>query len=156
MTWSKEVKKAYMSNYYRKHKAAYQKRYRDWCEANPNESRAKRGKEKRTPEELKAYRRQYYIDHKDRYRQKYSDWCKKHPGDREAANQRWRKRNPFYYRDYMRERIKVVDPLAFQFLDSGFDRDVNEYTDYLRSKGTPEQHIGWFKKDIQKFMEGGE
>lgn len=156
MTWTEEQKKAYMTNYYRKNKAAYKKRYKDWCDAHPGVSRAKRGQETKTSEELKAYRRQYYLKHKDTYRRKYREWVEKHPEDREAANQRWRKKNPFYYRDYMRKRVATVDSLAFQFLDGGFGRDIGDFTVYLRSRGTSEQHIGWFQKDIQKYFDNVE
>lgn len=150
---NKEETKEYMRLYYIHNKAAYQKRYRDWCEDNPNVSRAKRGKEKRTPEEIEAYRRQYYRDHKDVYRQKYREWVERYPGAREAANQRWRAKNPTYYRDYMRKRVATVDPLIFEFLDGGFDNDIGDFINHLRVQGTPAQHIGWFKKDIQKYFD---
>lgn len=156
MSWTKEETKAYMRNYYLHNKAAYQKRYKDWCKAHPGESRAKRGKERRTPEEIEAYRRQYYRDHKDVYRQKYREWVERYPGAREAANQRWRAKNPTYYRDYMRKRVATVDSLAFQFIDNGFERDIEEYVKYLHSQGTSEQHIGWFRKDFQKYLDNVE
>lgn len=151
MPQTKEGKKAYMRNYYIKNKAVYHQRYIAWCEANPRKNKSVRDS-KKTPEELKAYQHQYYINHKGLYYRSNREWCKNHPKNVAAAQQRWHKRNPAYYRDYIRKRVAITDPLIFQFLDGGFDNNIEGYIEYLHSQKTPEQYIGWFQKDIQKYM----
>lgn len=151
---TKEETKAYMRNYYIRNKVVFRQKYLDWCAANPNKNRGKRGKEKKTPEELKAYRRQYYLDHKAVYQRKYREWCKANPEMVAVSNQRWRNKNPHYYRDYMRRRITVSDRLIFQFLDGGVEGDIKGYVSYLQEQGVPEQHIGWFKTDLETCLSG--
>ena len=108
----------------------------------------------KTLEELKEYRHGYYIQHKDQHYQYYLKWCSENPVQAAAIRERWDDAHPHYYRNYMRKRKVVTEPLIFQFLDNGFDGDVEGYVSYLRAKGTPEQHIGWFKTDVQKHLEG--
>ena len=107
----------------------------------------------KTREQLKEYRHGYYAEHKDYHHQKYRDWCKNNPVQATAIQKRWRDRNPHYYRDYMRKRKAITEPLIFQFLDNGFDSDIDGYIFYLRSRGIPEKHIRWFKVDVQKHLE---
>ncbi|MCK4252012.1 hypothetical protein KAX97_11230, partial [candidate division WOR-3 bacterium] len=50
-------------------------------------------------------------------------------------------------------RTDIIDELEFQFVDSGYN-DMDRYVLFLRKEGIPERHIGWFEKDVQKFMVG--
>jgi len=152
MVQTLEQIKSYRKQYYIKNKAAYQKRYQDWCENHPGENRSVRSS-KKTPEESKKYRQDYYLTHKAKYREIHRRWCAENPKRFADGQQNWRDRNRHYPRDYKRERVAVVDPLIFQFLDGGFDSEITDFVDYLRSKGIPEKHIGWFQSDIQK-LEG--
>ena len=148
---TKAEMKAYMHAYYLGHKEERHLEYVAWCEGNPKRNRAERGKENKTPAQIKKYGRDYYANNKKRYSELHRRWCAENP-KRFADGQRdWRDRNRHYPRDYKRERVAVVDPLIFQFLDSGFDSNLMDFVEYLRSKGIPEKHIGWFQADIQKF-----
>lgn len=106
----------------------------------------------KTPEQIKAYRHEYYEQHKEYHYQKYCDWCIDNPKGAAAIQKRWRTANPYYYRDYMRNRKAVTEPLIFEFLDNGFESDTDEYILYLRSRGISEKHIRWFQKDVQKHL----
>lgn len=105
------------------------------------------------PKEIKAYRQKYYLAHKAAFERNHRNWCKAHPGREDKSSKRWHDKHPLYSRDYHRERIGVTEPLIFQFLDNGFDNDVDSFVVYLRSQNVSEQHISWFKKDVQKFIE---
>ena len=108
----------------------------------------------KTPEELKEYRHGQYIQHKDKHYQYYLKWCSENSVQAAKIQERWRDAHPHYYRDYMRKRKVITEPLIFQFLDNGFDGDAEGYVSYLRAKSIPEQHIGWFKTDVKKHLEG--
>ena len=96
------------------------------------------------------------MQNKDHYYQKYREWCRDNPVQAAAIQERWRDAHPHYYRDYMRLRKATTEPLIFSFLDNGFsgDGDVEGYVSYLRAKGIPEQHIGWFKTDVKNIFRG--
>ena len=106
----------------------------------------------KTPEQAKAYRHEYYEQHKDYHYKKFRDWCKDNPERAATIQKRWRDRNPHYYRDYMRKRKAVTEPLIFQFLDNGFSGNIDGFTTHLRDRGIPEKHIRWFIKDIRKYL----
>ena len=153
---NKKETKAYMHKYYLKHKEERHQEYLKWCVENPNRNRSERGKENRTPEERENYGREYYAAHKARYSETHRRWCAENPKQFADGQQVWRDRNRHYPRDYKRERVAVVDPLIFQFMDSGFDSNITDFVEYLRSKGTSEKHINWFRVDYQKqLFEGG-
>ena len=147
---TKAETKAYMHAYYLDHKEERHLEYVAWCKGNPKRNRAERGKESKTPAEVNEYGRNYYATHKKRYAELHSRWCADNPKQFADGQQDWRNRNRHYPRDYKRERVAVVDPLIFQFMDSGYDSNITDFVDYLRSKGTLEKHIGWFQADIQK------
>ena len=109
----------------------------------------------KTPEELKDYKKNYYQQHKDHYNQLTIEWRKDNPIQAKTITDRWLASRPHYQRDYQRKRKATVEPLIFQFLDNGFDGNVNGFITYLRSKGIPEKHINWFRVDVKKHLEGG-
>lgn len=106
----------------------------------------------KTPEQVKEYRHGQYEQHKEYHYQKYREWCKDNPKAAATIQKRWRDANPHYYRDYMRKRKAVTEPLIFEFLDNGFSDDVEGYIAYLRSRGVPEKCINWFRVDVQKHL----
>lgn len=107
----------------------------------------------KTPEQLKKYRHEYYMQHKDHYYQKYLDWCNENPERAKTIQKRWRDAHPYYYRDYMRKRNAVTELLIFEFLDNGFEKDIDDYIFHLRNRGIPEQHINWFRTDVKKHLQ---
>lgn len=144
--------RAYMQKYYLEHKEKRHLEYIAWCKGNPKRNRAERGKEKKTPEERGKYGRDYYAAHKDRYAELHHLWCANNSKRYADGQQAWRRRNPHHSRDYKRERVAVVDPLAFQFLDNRVDSNIDAFVIYLHSQNVSEQHIKWFRKDIQGYM----
>ena len=107
----------------------------------------------KTIEQQKKYRHEYYEQHKDYHYQKYRDWCKDNPVQAAAIQKRWRDTNLHYYRDYMRKRKAVTEPLIFTFIDNGFSGDVEGYIAHLRDSGVSEKHIRWFRKDVEKHLQ---
>lgn len=107
----------------------------------------------KTPEQLKEYQHEYYIQHKDSIYQSYLKWRSDNPKKASVIQQRWRDAHPHYYRDYMRKRKAVTEPLIFQFLDNGFDDDIDGFIPHLRNNGIPEKHINWFKTDVKKYLQ---
>lgn len=109
----------------------------------------------RTIEQLREYRREYYKQHKQKCYHQYLDWRDANPEKAAATQQRWRASHPHYYRDYMRNRKLVVEPLIFQFLDNGHseNNDVDGFTSHLRAEGVSEKHIRWLKVDLKKYLE---
>ena len=103
-------------------------------------------------DEVKVHKRKYYLAHKAVFREHHRKWSKANPTKIKAKAERWHKKYPHYSRDYKRGRIKITDPLIFQFMDNGFDNDVDGFVGYLRSQNVSEQHISWFEKDVQKFI----
>ena len=101
----------------------------------------------------KEYRHGQYEQHKDYHYQKYREWCRANPKELAIIQKRWRDKHPLYYRDYMRKRKAATEPLIFEFLDNGFGSDIDGYISYLQNRGIPEQHIKWFKVDVQKHLE---
>lgn len=108
----------------------------------------------KTPEQQKEYHHEYYMQHKNHYYQQFRDWCKANPKRMKAIRDKWLAKKPHYQRDYQRNRKATVEPLIFQFLDNGFSGDIERYITYLQSRDIPEKHIRWFKKDVQKYLEG--
>ena len=108
----------------------------------------------KTPEQLKEYRHDYYIQHKEQQYQNYLNWRNEKPEEAKEIQKRWRATHPHYYRDYMRKREGITEPLIFQFLDNGFGRDIDSYITYLQNRGVPEKHIRWFKVDVKKHLQG--
>jgi len=106
----------------------------------------------KTPEELKKYKTDYYRQHKDHCDKLTTEWRKSNPLRAKGISDRWLAKRPHYQRDYRRKRNAAVEPLIFQFLDNGFAGDVDGYIAYLREQGIPEQHIHWFKVDVQKHL----
>jgi len=106
----------------------------------------------KTTEQLTEYRHEYYTQHKDHHYQQYLKWCKDNPKKAKAIQDRWLAKNPHYQRDHQRKRKVVTEPLIFQFLDNGFNGDVDGFISYLQSKGVPEQHIKWFTVDVKKHL----
>lgn len=106
----------------------------------------------KTSEQLKEYRHEYYEQHKERYYQQFRDWCKANPEKIKTIRDRWQAKHPFYYRDYMRNRRAIVEPLIFEFLDNFFG-DMDGFIIYLRNRDIPEQHVNWFKTDVKKHLE---
>jgi len=104
----------------------------------------------KTPEQVK--RHEQYERYKDYHYQKYLEWCRDNPEGWAKIQKRWRDANPHYYRDYMRKRKAVTEPLIFEFMDNGFDNDIDSYVTYLRNNGVPEKHINWLKVDIKKHL----
>ena len=45
-----------------------------------------------------------------------------------------------------------MEPLIFQFLDNGFDEDIDGFVSYLRDEGIEELHIKWFVVDVSKLL----
>lgn len=114
---------------------------------------AQRKDKMKTPAQQKEYKKDYYQQLKDYHHQKYRDWCKDNPERAKAIQKRWRDAHPHYYRDYIRKRKAVTEPLIFEFLDNGnFDSDIDDFIVYLRDKAIPGQHIKWFKVDVQKII----
>lgn len=111
-------------------------------------------KKRKTPEQLKEYKTEYYKQHKDRYMQLVAEWRKANPIQTKAIADRWLSKHPHYQREYQRKRKAATEPLIFEFLDNDFGSDIDGYTTYLRNRGVSEQHIKWFKKDVQKYLEG--
>ena len=107
-----------------------------------------------TAEHLAEYKREYYEQHRDRYNQQYLKWCRDNPKKAKAIRDRWLANNPHYARDYERKRKAVTDSLIFRFLDNGPGSDMEGYISYLRNRGVPEQHVKWFRKDMEKIIEG--
>ncbi|MCK4348794.1 MAG: hypothetical protein KAW47_09280 [Thermoplasmatales archaeon] len=105
----------------------------------------------KTLEELKEYRHEYYIQHKDQHYQYYLKWCGENSVQAAANRERWDDAHPHYYRDYMRKRKAVTEPLIFGFLDN-CSGDMDGFIIYLRTQDVPEQHLKWFKVDIQKYL----
>lgn len=103
-------------------------------------------------EQLKEYKREYYKQHRDKYNQQYLKWCKDNPKKAKAIRDRWLTNNPHYSRDYLRKRRAVTESLIFRFLDNGIGSDIDGYISYLRNRGVSERDIGWFRKDVQKYM----
>ena len=97
------------------------------------------------------YRKELYIE-KEKWQKDNPNEVKTNPKRISAIRKQWRDEHPLYFRDYKRGRIMVTDPLIFQFMDNGFDNNVDEFVIYLRSQNVSEQHISWFKKDVQKFI----
>lgn len=106
----------------------------------------------KTLEQRKEYSRNYYKDHKDHYNQKTKEWRNANPIQAKAIADRWLETRPHYQRDYQRKRKAIVEPLIFEFLDNGFDGDVDGFVEHLQSEGVPEQHIKYFKKDLKKYL----
>jgi hypothetical protein len=106
-------------------------------------------------EHQKEYKTEYYKQHRDRYNQQYLKWCKDNPKQAKAIRDRWRAKNPHYSRDYERKRKAVTESLIFQFLDNGVGSDIGGYIIYLRNRGVPEHHIGWFRKDVERMVRLG-
>jgi hypothetical protein len=104
-------------------------------------------------EHQKEYKREYYEQHRDRYNQQYLKWCKDNPKKAKAIRERWLAKNPHYSRDYERKRKAVTDSLIFRFLDNGLGSNMEGYISYLRNRGVPEQHVKWFRKDMEKIIE---
>ena len=152
---NKKEKKAYMHKYYLKHKEERHLEYVAWCKRHPKQNRAERGKESKTPAQIRKYGREYYAANKKRYSELHCRWCAENPKQYADGQQAWRDRNPHYSRNYVRKRLAVVDPLIFQFLDSGgLGGDTAEYITYLRSQGVPERHIKWFETDLKNRLNG--
>jgi hypothetical protein len=107
----------------------------------------------KTPKELKEYKRTYYLQHKAHYNQLIRKWRKDNPIQAKVIADRWLAKRPHYQRDYRRKRKAITEPLIFEFLDNSFSGDVNGFIAYLRSTGIPEQHIRYFKVDVQKHLE---
>ena len=107
-----------------------------------------------TAEHLAEYKREYYEQHRARYNQQYLKWRKDHPIQAKAIRDRWLAKNPHYQRDHQRKRKAVTDSLIFRFLDNGLGSDMEGYVSYLRNRGVPEQHVKWFRKDMEKIIEG--
>lgn len=147
-----EETRAYMRKYYLAHKEQMHQKYLDWCAANQGRNKSERGKENKTPEEIKQYQQDYYAAHKDRFIETHTNWVKANPKRYVDGQRSWRKKNSHYPRDYARARKEIVEPLIFQFLDNGFDGDVEGFSNYLRTQIFSEQHIRWFEKDVQQFM----
>ena len=99
------------------------------------------------------YRRNYYITHSEICRTRARNYALNNPDKVKTYLDRFKKTHPTYRRDMTRIRVAAVEPLIFQFLDGGFDKDINDFIDYLRSHGTPEQHLKWFRVDVQPFLE---
>ena len=109
--------------------------------------------EKGTPEQVAEYHKNYYQSNKDRMDQRHDTWRKANPERVKAIFYRWLAKNPHYSRDDKRKHTAVVEPLMFEFIDNGFDEgDLNDFISCLRSDGISEQHIGWFKTDVQKYI----
>ena len=104
----------------------------------------------KTPEQAKDYHHEYYMQHKARYYQQFRDWCKANPKRAKDIRDAWLAKNPHYQRDYQRKRKAVTEPLIFRFLDNG--SNIEGYMSFLRNQGISEQHIKWFKKDVQKYL----
>ena len=114
-------------------------------------------KKRKTPEQLKEYKTEYYKQHKGRYMQLVAEWRKANPIQSKAIADRWLAKHPHYQRDYQRKRKAATEPLIFEFLDNGFgtdiqDKSIDGYISYLQNRGIPEQHINWFKVDVQKYL----
>ena len=149
-----ELKK-YMQEYYQEHKEERRQEYRKWCEDHPNQNRSERGKEFKSSAQKRAYNKEYYHNHKKRYAELHRRWCAGNPEKFADSQQAWRERNPHKQRDYVRGRLAVVEPLIFQFLDSGgLGEDPGEFIQYLHSQGIPEQHTSWFEADLEKCLTG--
>lgn len=115
-----------------------------------------------TKAEIAEYMHNYYLQHQKERKVFYANnkkrcmelhylWRAKNPEQFANGQQAWRKKNPEYHRQYAKKRVDVVDPLAFQYLDNrDFGKDFAEFIQYLRSQDVSEQHINWFKKDVQK------
>ena len=106
----------------------------------------------KTPGELKEYKENYYQQHKDHYNQLTLKWRKDNPLRAKTIIDRWRAKYPHYQRDYQRKRKEAVEPLIFQFMNNGFSNDINDFISYLQNNGIPEQHIKWFRVDVQKYI----
>ena len=104
----------------------------------------------KTIEQAKEYYKKYYQQHKDRMDQQHDNWRKTNPKQVKVILDRWLAKTPHYSRDDKRKRTAVTEPLIFQFLDNGFD--LNDFISCLQSDGIPEQHIRWFKTDVQKHI----
>ena len=105
-------------------------------------------------EHLAEYKREYYMKHRDRYNQRYLKWCKDNPEKAKAIRDRWLANNPHYQRDHNRKRKAVTESLMFEFLDNRVGSDIDSYILYLRNRGVSERDIGWFKKSVEKMIEG--
>ena len=105
-------------------------------------------------EHQKEYKREYCKQHRDRYNQQYLKWCRENPKKAKAIRDRWLAKNPHYQRDHQRKRKAVTDSLIFRFLDNGLGSDMEGYISYLRNRGVPKQHVKWFRKDMEKIIEG--
>ena len=102
-------------------------------------------------------RKVFYANHKKRCMDLHYIWRAKNPEQFANGQRAWRYKNPQYHRKYSQNRLAIVDPLIFQFLDNGgLGADLGEFIRYLHGKSISEQHINWFKKDIQKCIEGVE
>lgn len=106
----------------------------------------------KTPEQLRDYQAEYYKQHRARYNLLSNEWRKANPEQAKFISDRWLATRPHYQRDYQRKRKAIVEPLIFDFMDNGFDGDVDGFVDYLQSEGVPEQHIRYFKKDVEKYL----
>ena len=101
---------------------------------------------------LKEYKKDYYQRHKAHYHQLVAKWRKDNPIRAKAIADHWLAKYPHYQRNYSRKRKAVTEPLIFEFLDNGFSDDIDGFITYLRNRGVPEQHLNWFRKDIQKHL----
>ena len=106
----------------------------------------------KTPEQLKEYRHDYYLNHIEYYRAKNKKYAADNPEKMKEYAKQFHINHPHYERDLSRKRKAVTEPLIFQFLDNGFSGDVDGFIAYLRNIGIPEQHLKWFKVDIQKYL----
>ena len=106
----------------------------------------------KTPGQLKEYQAEYYKQHRARYNQLSNEWRKANPEQAKSIADRWLASRPHYQRNYQRKRKAIAEPLIFQFLDNTFNGDVDGFTAHPRDKGVPEQHIKYFKKDVEKYL----
>ena len=108
----------------------------------------------KTLEQQKKYRHDYYLNHIEYYRAKNKKYAADNPEKMEEYAKQFHINHPHYERDLRRKRKAVTEPLIFQFLDNCFGNNIDGYITYLRNRGVPEQHIKWFKVDIQKYLRG--
>lgn len=109
-------------------------------------------KKVKTHEQVVADRHAYYISHAKIYQERAKKFAINNPDKVKTYLDRFTKKHPTYRRDVTRVRVAAVEPLIFQFLDGGFDRDIGDYVSYLQVEGVPDQHIRWFQVDIQPFL----
>ena len=147
-----EEHKKYMHRYYMANRETYRRRYEKWCEDNPRTSRSKRGVSK-TPKEIEEYRHRYYLANIEKSRKSNKKFVKANPEIVKKHAKKFHAEHPHYERDVRRARVATVEPLIFQFVEGSVGGDMDDYVEYLRDQGTPEQHIRWFKVDVHRYIE---